>query len=231
MKTYITKPKTVKKQLLVGQRNSLCPKDHRNLFESEIYKPLSELINKEFQGQEIGSDAYMLKSEYRFLKTVNVTQSFLIDEATIEYCKPLNSKNPQKGDILIVKDGGGEGLGEVCYYGLDNEQNKDGVSAGVLVINVKETLRFYVLGILKSQHFKDFINLNTPEASTIRHAKKAALSYNVPFPSLNNHAQPDLVIRYISLLVQNLIDLLLVDYQYFNYFCKKTYGILLSYPL
>ena len=207
MHSYIEKPANIKNFDFVNRRSSLCPKDYRKLFaENTEIKKISDLIKGNFQGQEIGSEAYLTRSNYRFLKTVNITEAYIINETSIEYCKPLSEKHPKKGNLLIVKDGAGNGLGEVCYYQLDNKNECDSISSGVLVIDVKKENRFYVLGILKCQHFKDFINLNTPEGSTIRHSKKIALNYGVPFPTLKNHQFPSHIFEYVSLMVQNIIN-------------------------
>lgn len=206
--SYISKPNAISSSKFQSSRSSLCPKDYRNLFsKSKISDTLlSDITNNQFQGQEIGSDAYMKKSNYRFLKTVNITPRFTIDENSIEYCKPTNSHHPQNGDILIVKDGAGDGLGEVCLYNLLNKGSNDGISAGILAININSEIRYYVLGLLKSKHFKDFINLNTPEGSTIRHSKKIALNYPIIYPSKKNNEQPDSIIEYVSIIVQNIVD-------------------------
>lgn len=206
MYTYISKPNMIKFSVLEKSRNSLCPKDYRILYNKNQngYK-LSALLRNNFQGQEIGSEAYFKKSKYRFLKTVNINKKFILDETSIEYCIPINTRYPKKGNIFIVKDGAGQGLGEVCYYHLDNKIELDSISAGVLSIDVKADYKFYVLGILKSQHFKDFVNLHTPEGSTIRHSKKIALEYIVPFPTSKCNAKPDDVQKYVSLIVQDII--------------------------
>lgn len=205
--SYISKPKSIKSSSLREVRTSFCPKDYRVIqFKNTNRLKLSELIDDNFQGQEIGSEAYFKNSKYRFLKTVNITEKIILDETSIEYCIPIGTRKPKQENIFIVKDGAGNGLGEVCYYHIENTKGFDFISAGVLAINVKLKHRFYVLGILKSQHFKDFVNLNTPEGSTIRHSKKIALDYFVTFPTIKNNNKPTDIQNYLSLLVQNLID-------------------------
>lgn len=198
---YITKPKNIFKSSLKSSRFSLCPKDYRILtINNNNLKKLNSLVLKHFVGKEIGSDSYMPKSDYRFLKTVNITDEFILNTTTIEYSKPNKSHYPQKNNILIVKDGGTEGLAQVCLYPFENSKNIDTISAGILSLTINEEDLFYVLGILKSSHFKNFVNLNTPEGSTIRHSKKIALEYLVPFPnSVEVHT-------FVSLLVQNILD-------------------------
>jgi hypothetical protein len=60
--------------------------------------------------------------------------------------------------------------------------------------------------LLKSQHFKNYIDLNTAQGSTIRHSKQIAIDYQIPFPSKNNHQEPEEIENLVSLIIQNLID-------------------------
>ena len=84
-------------------RFSLSSKDYR---EFKIFnknkKKLKTLLTKSPKiGKEIGSNFYMKKSPYKFLKTVNISNGYLIDESYIEYCKPENTVFPKKNEILI----------------------------------------------------------------------------------------------------------------------------------
>ncbi|MDA9231009.1 hypothetical protein N9O56_00360 [Rickettsiales bacterium] len=187
---------------------SFSARDYRKLhIVNENLIKLSDLLEEKHKaGKEIGSENYMKKSKYRFLKTVNISRNYTLDEASIEYCKPENKVFPKKNEILIVKDGAGNGLGEVALYSYDNKENFDSLSAGIIAIDVKEDFRFYVLGILKSQHFKDYIDINTAQGSTIRHAKLIALDYKIPFPTINNNQNPEKIEKLVSIITQNIID-------------------------
>ena len=206
MRTYITKPKSIKKSLILDKGFSLSGKDYRFLKNNSKAKYISEYIEKDFSGKEIGSEAYMQKSRFRFLKTVNLGNNFTLETTKFEYCKPINKVYPKKGDILIAKDGGGNGLGEIALYNLDNENKLDSISAGILGVRLNEEIKYYILGLLKTRHFKEFVDLNTPQGSTIRHSKKVALDYKIPFPTTKNHEEPQKVQDLVSILVQNIID-------------------------
>mgnify|MGYP001159359216 CR=1 FL=1 len=187
---------------------SFSARDYRKLLlENKNTVKLKDLLeHKEKVGKEIGSDAYMNKSKHRFLKTVNISSNFLLEESSIEYCKPENKIFPKKNEILIAKDGGGNGLGEVALYPYENKENADSLSAGIIAIKIQEEKRSYALGFLKSQHFKDFVDLNTAQGSTIRHSKLVALEYDIPFPTTANHSNPEKIEDLVSLIVQNIID-------------------------
>lgn len=189
-------------------RFSLSSKDYRKLkiFNKNTRKLKTLLTKTEKLGKEIGSKFYMKKSSHKFLKTVNISNGYLIDESSLEYCKPINKVFPKKNEILIVKDGAGNGLGEVALYPYENYDNKDSISSGLIAINIEPEYRYYVLALLKSQHFKDFIDLNTPQSSTIRHSKKIALEYEIPFPCVQNNSTPKEVEKLVSIIVENIID-------------------------
>ena len=187
---------------------SLSARDYRKLVikNKNIVKLGDLLETKHKVGKEIGSESYMPKSNHRFLKTVNISKNFLLAESTFEYCKPTNKVFPRKNEILIAKDGGGDGLGDACLYPYENKGNLDSISAGVLAINIIADKRHYVFGILKSQHFKDYIDLNTAQGSTIRHSKVESLNYEIPFPTKNNHPEPQKIEQLVSLITQNIIN-------------------------
>lgn len=210
MKTYIKKNNFIKISWLSKKdfnKNSLCSRDYREILEKNKNKiPLSEFIVSKSTWKEIGSDSYMKKSNYRFLKTVNISKNFLLDESRVEYCKPENKIFPQKWDILIVKDGWWDWLWEVSYYNLDNKNWFDSLSSWVIRVAVDKTKIFYILWLLKSTHFKTFVDLNTAQGSTIRHSKQIALDYKIPFPTEKNNQNPEKIENLISLIVQNIID-------------------------
>jgi type I restriction enzyme S subunit len=178
----------------------------KNTKNKNIIKLGDLLETKHKVGKEIGSESYMPKSQHRFLKTANISKNFLLAESTFEYCKPTNKIFPKKNEILIAKDGGGNGLGEACLYPYENKENLDSLSAGVVAINIIAKKLYYVFGMLKSQHFKDHVDLNTAQGSTIRHSKLAALDYEIPFPTKNNNPEPQKIEQLVSLITQNIID-------------------------
>ena len=183
----------------------MCPKDYKQLPTNSNLKELKSFTLEQFKGKEIGSDSYMKKSKYRFLKTVNTSSNFLYDQTSIEFCRPSKATKPNDGSFLIVKDGAGNGLGEVALY-KKHSVFSDYVSAGLLGVTVKEKDKWYLFALLKSQYFKDYVNINTAQGSTIRHSKLIALKFKVPFPTLKNHNEPELIEKYVSLITQNIID-------------------------
>jgi len=203
---YIVKPKIIKRNQFINKNFSLSGKDFRILKSNNHTRPILDFLITSYTGKEIGSEAYMNKSSYRFIKTFNLGNSFSLITSKFEYCKPINNIHPENGDILIAKDGGGEGLGESVIYNIENIKKYDSISAGVLGMRIENSFKYYIFGFIKSKYFKNFIDLNTAQGSTIRHSKKVALNFLIPFPTLKNNQEPKKVENLIALLVQNIID-------------------------
>ena len=210
MNTYIKKPSYIKRTQFSNKnfcKNSLCPKDYRELItKNENTVNFNDFIIEKYRGKEIGSDAYMKQSKYKFLKTTNISSDFCLSDEKSEYCKPINLIFPKKNDLLIVKDGAGDGLGEVCIYNKENNDNLDTISSGILGVKINQDYLYYVTSFIKSQHFKDYININTAQGSTIRHSKEIAFEYSIPFPTIKNHKNKQDIEKLISILTKNLID-------------------------
>ena len=197
---FTVRPNTIGRNSIISLRASLSASDYRTIKTPVYSKKLSSLIRKFKQGRSIGGDAYMSKSHYRFLKTVNINELFILDETKNEYCKPCKrAVVPKAGSILIAKDGGGHGLGECCVY-EPKEGIIDFISAEILSLEFIDTHeRNYVLGMLKSLHFKEFIDGGTPGGSTFRHSKLLSLDYDVPW------SNDELKRQNIAELVENMI--------------------------
>ncbi|MDN5127143.1 hypothetical protein PJV90_02225 [Aliarcobacter butzleri] len=198
---YTLKKDYFSKENITNNIFSFSPSDYREIKLNESNKKLKEYIKNYKTGYEIGSDQYVNKSKIRFLKTNNISNSILLDDSRIEYCIPNNKAViPKNESILLVKDGGTGGLGEVCLY-KTNKDYKDYISSGIIKINIEDfELRYYILGILKSNHFKEFIDNKTSGGSTIRHSKLISLDYNIPIPENKE------IYKIISLYTQNLVD-------------------------
>lgn len=186
---------------IIGGDFSFSPSDFRKLLVTDESMTLKGYLSNYKTGFEIGSDSYINKSTIRFLKTNNITSSFILDTSRVEFAIPDNrAVSPKDGSLLIVKDGGTGGLGEACLYAED-KRFKDYISAGVIELSIKDVLtKAYILGILKSKHFKEYIDNKTPGGSTIRHSRLLALDYEIPLP------EKEEVKTLVSLIVQNILD-------------------------
>lgn len=197
---YSLKPFEVSRTQMMARNFRLAPSSQRDIAKMPG-SPLSAHVNAMFNGKELGTALYVTKSNNRFIRTGNITSKALVDCSEVEYCKPNTTPTLKGGEILIAEDGGGDGLGETCLY----EKSSifvDHLCNGALALVIKdEDNKHYILGFLKSQYFKEYLDNNTPVASTLRHSNGAAKDFVFPLYDTNN---PIHVL--LSALTANLVD-------------------------
>lgn len=199
-KTFSERPFEVFKKDILQKGFRTSPSSQRSI-KSTVGVPLKKQVDSYFNGKEIGSEAYVNKSFNRFIKTGNIQNDLLLDLTSVEYCKTTNNEMLKGNEILIAEDGGGDGLGESCLYVKDNKYS-DYLCNGILALRIEDTTkRNYILGFLKSKYFKEFIDNNTPVASTLRHSNGVAKEFTFPLFDDENIKH-----KLISLLVNNLMD-------------------------
>lgn len=197
---YSLKPFEVSRAQILARNCRLAPSSQRDLAKIPG-SPLSAHVDSMFNGKELGTALYVSKSKNRFIRTGNITSKALVDCSEVEYCKPNTTPTLKGGEILIAEDGGGDGLGETCLY-EKTSGFVDHLCNGALALIVKnEDSKHYVLGFLKSQYFKEYLDNNTPVASTLRHSNGAAKDFVFP---LYDSANPIHVL--LSLLTANVVD-------------------------
>ena len=197
---YSLKPFEVSRAQILACNCRLAPSSQRDLAKIPG-SPLSAHVDSMFNGKELGTALYVSKSKNRFIRTGNITSKALVDCSEVEYCKPNTTPTLKGGEILIAEDGGGDGLGETCLYEKISGF-VDHLCNGALALVVKnEDSKHYVLGFLKSQYFKEYLDNNTPVASTLRHSNGAAKDFVFP---LYDSANPIHVL--LSLLTANVVD-------------------------
>ncbi|WP_336989726.1 hypothetical protein [Bacillus infantis] len=202
--TYKEIPLTIKKSEIEAV-SSLSGKDYSKFVESKDYILLKDMVTH-LVGDSLLSTDFLQEdvcNKYRFIKTGNLFEHrLLIDYSSTEYCKPVGTNCLEDEDILIAKDGNGAGLGEISIYFKDESHITDYICGEILRIRVKpEYDKWFLVGILKSNYFKEYLDIVTPGGSTLRHSKLLALDFKVPY-SVEKKEE----MNYISLLVQNLLD-------------------------
>lgn len=202
--SYKEVPLTVKKSQ-IEKLQSLSGKDYAKFIEPKEYILLKDMVTYTV-GDSFSSTDFLhedICNKYRFIKTGNLFEHrFLVDFTSTEYCKPVGNDCLEDEDILIAKDGNGDGLGEVSIYYKDDNFIQDYICGEILRIRVKpEFDKWFLLGILKSKYFKEYLDVVTPGGSTLRHSKLLSLDFKVPYSK-----KKEKEMNYISLLVQNLVD-------------------------
>ena len=199
-KIFSERPFQVSKNDIVKSGFRASPSSQRNI-KTLIGATLENQVDSLFNGTEIGSASYVKNSNHRFIKTGNIQNDFLIDYSTVEYCKNTNNVVLQGNEILIAEDGGGDGLGESCLYVKDTNYS-DYLCNGILALRIdNKEKRNFIFGFLKSNYFKEFMDNNTPMASTLRHSNGVAKKYLLPLYDGKNNEH-----KLLSILVENLID-------------------------
>lgn len=204
-KKYIGQPNTIKKSDIL-KKKSLSGKDYYNFIQVQNGIKLNEIVEYKVGNSFLREDFTYedVCNDFRFIKTGNLSPyKMLVDFTSTQYCKPNGDIALEDGDILIAKDGGASGLGDVSmYFKLNNDVTVDYFSGEVLRIRVKDEYdKWYIFAILKSQYFKEFLDGVTPGGSTLRHSKLLALDILIPYDKGKNEE-----IEYISSLMQNLVD-------------------------
>jgi len=144
---------------------------------------LHDLISSDLKkGQEVGSDAYIHKSNRFFLRTKALQAGSYLLDITQESSVPMIPQSfvdhkLRKGQILISKD---SNIGEVAY--LDRDYPAHMMSAGLMSFEIKNN-PFYVLAMMKDPSFKKQLNSMVPTGTTIKHAKRIFLDCRIPFPN------------------------------------------------
>ncbi len=204
--TFITIPMFTTLKDIESKNYSLSATQYKSIhIINKNVKPLSFFLKKALDrtdlGMEVGSDCYVEKSPFLFVKTKALTkESFLLDETeeSIECITPksFNSSNLKEGDLLISKD---SNVGEIVV--LDKDYPKTMLCSGIYKLPVVNN-KFYVLAFVKSLLFRQQIDFLVPRGSTIRHGKTKFLDCLIPLPNYNM----DETIQYVEALTKAIIN-------------------------
>jgi len=181
---------------IINNKNILSPNNYLKVAISSNTKLyLRDLIDSIDKGTEVGSNNYVEKSQYKFIRTAAITlekYSILEDDNSVLFVSPRGyvNYNLKENDILICKD---SNVGEVVKlnYDLPNYM----ISSGINRLNISNN-KDYLFGIMKNHKFKEQLISMIPKGATIMHAKDLFLNCLIPFPN------SDEVINYISSLVR-----------------------------
>lgn len=168
MGSYIEQSNTVKISSVKATSFSLSPQQYRKVLLDDAYtKTVSELlVNDPQAGKEVGSDAYVEKSDYIYIRTKGFGKNlFNLDLSIAEsfsYIKPKSYEaNCGKHEIRCAKEGdilfatGGD-VGNACYVSKDYGKNI--ISSHILKLNFGD-LQLYCLAILNTDLIKDQASL------------------------------------------------------------------------
>lgn len=206
MREYIKTPSTTSFKEILDKDYSLSASQHKHLLINNLNQlELRDFLDRELKrkdlGIEIGSDNYISDTNYFFIKPKALQpENFTIDE-TKESCQEMNPNsfvkmNLKKGDIIISKD---SNVGEVII--LDKDYPNYMLSGALYKLPITK-LKYYVLAFIKSDLFRQQIDVIVPRGSTIRHGKTMFLDCKIPIPNKNEEK----AIKYIEMLTEAIIN-------------------------
>ena len=187
---YVRTPIQINTKDLVGKSYSLSPSTYRNVFIKntntvKLVDLLERPIKASDKGVEVGSQSYISKSAYTFIRTKGLQQEHYLPSFTPESTVPIlpssfKNYSLKRGDVLISKD---SNIGEVII--LDKDYPNHMISGGIYKLPLKSN-KYYVFAIMKSNFFKTQLLFKVSRGATIKHAKTLFLYCEIPFPHNEN---------------------------------------------
>ena len=206
MKRYIDIPQYTTLSNIKKRNYTLSATQYKSFcIENQNIQKLSDFLDRPLNrgdlGVEVGSESYVEKSEYVFIKTKALQEeSYLLNESkdAIEYIPPKDfvEMNLKKGDLLISKD---SNVGEIII--LEKDYPNAMLCGGIYRLPITKN-KLYVLALCKHSIFRDQIDFLIPRGSTIRHGKTKFMECDIPLPTL----KPKETIEYIECLMTAIIN-------------------------
>lgn len=206
MKSYIIKPKSVKKSEIVSKYYSFLPSEHRKV---EIFNKKQETIQNLVEFEDVGSQIdvqeYLTFDSRHYLGTISCMNSLIYDETRGEKISPnihkKSSKKIKKGDVIISRNAS---LGKIAFV---NNDSKIILNGGLSLLRFQEKYKYYVTAFFIVEYGAEYLTCLTSGGGTQQNAKRQnLLDVPVPFPTTANHPNPEKIENLVSLIVQNIID-------------------------
>ena len=181
---------------IINNKYKLSPNNYSKIkIKSNNYHQLRELVDSVDKGVEIGSNNYIEKSEFKFIRTSAISSdkySIVVDDNSVIDINPNSFVNfgLRLDDILICKD---SNVGEVVK--LNKNLPNYMFCSGINRLNISKN-KDHIFGIMKNHKFKEQLISMIPKGATLMHAKDLYLNCVIPYP------QNQSVIDYISSLVR-----------------------------
>lgn len=202
--SYIRTLKFVSTSDIEANEYSFSPSNYEGVVVSNKDKlQVRDILDRELKssdkGIEVGSNCYISKSPFFFIRTKALQADYLLPQidsvSTISILpRCYKEKFLKKGDLLISKD---SNIGETVI--LDKDYDNFMISGGLYKLPISK-YKYYLLAFLKTEFFKRQLSALVSKGSTLKHAKTLFLDCYIPFPKNNEQ------ISYVESLVKALID-------------------------
>lgn len=207
MKSYIIKPKSVKKSEMLRNEYSFSGFSYRFVeSKNKNYFLLgsNEILDKNVKGFEPGSKEYIDFSENYFVRISemdNLNFTFATSKDT-KKIRPVENSNKSKiinqGDVCYQT---ASNVGNVCIY----DGKKAFYNSHIRKLAFKKN-KHYIFAILKSAFGKEQVDVSGSIKGVDNFREEYLLNTKIPFPTKANHQNPEKVETLVSLIVQNIID-------------------------
>lgn len=203
MFNYITKPKKINISQVMSNELALSPFNHRMIIcKNNNLKFLSELVLLNEKGFEPGSYSYINFSNNHFIRISELSDeyyTFDITEATNKIIPPKNKQiQLSKYDLLYQT---ASNVGNICFYiGSDNAY----FNSHLRKIDLKD--KYYCAAILKSNFGRQQVEVLGSIKGVDNFREEYLLNTVIPYPTFQNNQNPNDVIIYVSMLMQNIIN-------------------------
>ena len=205
MKTYIEKPKVINISQ-VKEKNSFSINDFLKIknWNSEILK---KFLEKSFINSNIDSCYYYKNSKYFLVTNKALNDNILSEEEKYiwvipEWFKTKNKCVIQKWDLIIWNNWT---LWQIAFIKKDFYWITNSNVTLLRFNNLKSI--YYLIWIFHSKWFRENCFTISTKSWTQQFITRDNLeNTKIPFPSKNNHREPEKIENLVSLITQNLID-------------------------
>lgn len=207
MKSYIIKPKSIRKNNIIQKEYSLSGFSFRGVkHKNNNFLILGDesILEKNIKGFESGSAEYIDFSDNYFVRISEMEDqnfTFGVTSKTKKICPTSNTnkfKVIKKGDICYQT---ASNVGNVCIY----DDLPAYYNSHIRKLEFKKD-KYYIFSILKSAFGKEQVDVAGSIKGVDNFREEYLLNAKIPFPTKNNHQEPRKIEQLVSVITQNIID-------------------------
>ncbi len=208
MKSYILKPKFVRKSEIESKEYSLSGFSFRkinNKNDNIFFLKDENILSKNIKGFESGSAEYINFSNNCFVRISEMEDlNFIFDTSNnTKKIRPVKNSNKlkliRKGDICYQT---ASNVGNVCIY---NNSTPAYYNSHIRKLEFKKD-KYYIFAILKSSFGRQQVDVAGSIKGVDNFREEYLLNTKIPFPTKNSHPEPQKIEQLVSLIVQNIIN-------------------------
>jgi restriction endonuclease S subunit len=203
MYNYITKPNKLRISQIRANEFALSPFNYRKVISQNTnVKLVSELLLSNDKGFEPGSKNYINFSNNFFIRISELSDeyyTFDISDATNKIIPPKTKQEKvSKYDLLYQT---ASNVGNVGFY-IGSEEAY--FNSHLRKIDLKD--KFYCAVLLKSNFGRQQVDVLGSIKGVDNFREEYLLNTAIPYPTKKNNPNPNDIIKYVSLLMQSIID-------------------------